>query len=721
MNRLRHSLISTLCLAILLSTGCSSSRSLKLHDWQKLPKAEYTIPPFAKYLQKYKIAVDPGHGGLAHLPGYKRGPTGKREAEMNLRVAYFLKEFLEKAGAQVVLTRTADTFVSLADRNAIAEKEGCDFLISLHHNVDEDPKTNYVAVYYHLHPDFSPLSLDLARNVYFALVEALRLPQVAEDGLLTDRLHYPAGFGLLRRSKIPAILLETSFYSNPAEEKRLSDWRYNRREAYAIFLGLARWAAGGIPSAELQQPAKVSRNKQPEIVYALRDGIIERGGRSDGRLLIFSESTTLSIDGTRVRPTVNLGRGELRYTPEQPLDNGVHLLQVSVQNLFKNHNFPRVDTLIIAAPTDSIVFHVPVAVLPADGRAVIPVTVCAFDASGRPVWEGTRIALRADRGQVEPDTALPVAGEAIFYYKVPSAGNNATLIATADDHVDSLHLALLPPHRGEQRIFSGIIRDEATGQGIAGASITLNDSLQVQTDRNGSFFLHKPPAGVVEFGVSCPGYTPVTPKLQLDSLNSTFLEFALQPRLGGLLHGETIVIDAAGGAGSRTGDGKVETFEDGRRAAALNLRLAQRLADTLRWAGARPVLIREDEQDIPVDTRIEKVNAVPEGWYLKLRYAPAATDTPRVIVTGYPGNVAGAEMAAAIGRVFREQTGARVELRQNTAIREVTLTNKTALEVAILCRRPEATGSHLHALFDGIVLSKQAALRGESLLENRDR
>jgi len=110
----------------LLLAGCGGTK-LKLHDWTELPKAQYTMPPFAKNLAPFKIALDPGHGGMSHLPGYKRGPAGKEESVMNLNVALFLKEFLEKAGAKVVLTRVDDRFISLRERNEIASRAGCAF------------------------------------------------------------------------------------------------------------------------------------------------------------------------------------------------------------------------------------------------------------------------------------------------------------------------------------------------------------------------------------------------------------------------------------------------------------------------------------------------------------------------------------------------------------------------------------------------------------------
>jgi len=54
----------------------------------------YPIPTYAKFLKGVKICLNPGHGGDADQRGFKRGPTGVREAEMNLRVARYLRDFL---------------------------------------------------------------------------------------------------------------------------------------------------------------------------------------------------------------------------------------------------------------------------------------------------------------------------------------------------------------------------------------------------------------------------------------------------------------------------------------------------------------------------------------------------------------------------------------------------------------------------------------------------
>ena len=73
------------------------------YAWTDQPDPTFPIPPYAQYLAGVKIVLDPGHGGRGDRPDWKCGPTGLREAEINLRVAQFLRGFLEAVDADVVL------------------------------------------------------------------------------------------------------------------------------------------------------------------------------------------------------------------------------------------------------------------------------------------------------------------------------------------------------------------------------------------------------------------------------------------------------------------------------------------------------------------------------------------------------------------------------------------------------------------------------------------
>ena len=205
----------------LLFTSCS--RRQKISEQQMPSRVE--IPAYARHLKDFKICLDPGHGGQGHISDYKRGPTGVREADVNLQVALHLRDMLQKVGATVVMTRIDDSYVSLATRSQIANESGAHFFISLHHNGIDNPKTNYTSTWYHGDADDSRQSLDLARYIQHEVSDALRLPSSPATGLYSDKLVTASGFGVLRLTECPAVLCEASFLSNPEEEARLKKGR----------------------------------------------------------------------------------------------------------------------------------------------------------------------------------------------------------------------------------------------------------------------------------------------------------------------------------------------------------------------------------------------------------------------------------------------------------------------------------------------------------------
>ncbi len=322
---------------LLLPAACHAPLPTR---WEDLPPRAFDPPPYARFLEGLTICLDPGHGGHADWKGYKRGPTGFREAVMNWRVARFLRGFLEKAGAKVVLTRHGDEAVSLQRRSRIALEAGADLFLSLHHNaISGKPSVNYTTIWYHAGPDYSPASLDAARCLFFGITHELRLSQVAEVPLHSDYLMYPgSGFGVLRhiQGKIPAVLCESSFFSNPAEENRLKDPAYNKREAWGIFLGLARWALGGFPSARIlgrgpHVPSEVLRVR-------LFSGLEKRKSWALKSPLVLASSIQPFLDGRRLeRWTFEPKKGLLLLPPpKEGWSPGKHTLRVEFMNIFKN-------------------------------------------------------------------------------------------------------------------------------------------------------------------------------------------------------------------------------------------------------------------------------------------------------------------------------------------------------------------------------------------------
>ena len=267
--------ISVIPLILLLFVSCSQRREL---IEQQIP-FYFKLPPYTRHLKGFKICLDPGHGGQGHVPDYKRGPTGVREAEVNLQVALHLRDMLRDAGVTVVMTRVDDSYVSLARRSQIANESGADFFISLHHNGIDNPKTNYTSTWYHGDADDSRQSLDFARYIQLGVSDALQLPTTPSAGLYSDKLITAAGFGVLRLTECPAVLCEASFLSNPDEEIRLKSDEYLKKEAYGYFLGIARYVEGGFPKGVLVKPehASIIQTKTPILQIQVMDGLHERG------------------------------------------------------------------------------------------------------------------------------------------------------------------------------------------------------------------------------------------------------------------------------------------------------------------------------------------------------------------------------------------------------------------------------------------------------------
>ena len=304
----------------------------------RIGSEDYPIPVYARHLKGLRICLDPGHGGDAHKRAYKRGPTGVREAEVNLRVARYLRDFLVSAGAEVLLTRDEDMALSLRDRAAKANEWGADLFISCHHNAVGKPTVNRTSVWYHRDVDCRPANLDLARHLCWGLCDALRLPQTTGIPLKSDQLMFRSGFGVLRHARVTAALIESSFFTHPEEEQRLRDPSYNLREAHGLFIGLARYASGGLPRAELIEPqsASVAPSQPVTLVFRLDDGLRSRRDWGADRQMILSDSIAVRMDGEPVAHVFENKGYKLTVDLPKGLILGKHRVEVQFQNMFKN-------------------------------------------------------------------------------------------------------------------------------------------------------------------------------------------------------------------------------------------------------------------------------------------------------------------------------------------------------------------------------------------------
>ena len=193
---------------------------------------------FTPGLKDKLIFLDPGHGGSD--PG-AIGPAKTREKDVTLAVARKVKALLEKAGAKVVLTRETDKDVFAVNAS------GADELGARAATANRSAKS---AVFISIHADsFSDRNVGGSSAFYFAksnydqmLAQNLQR-SVAAAGGLQDRGTQSANFFVLKRTRIPAALLELGFISNPAEEKFLTTPSVQDKFAQGIVGGLYNFFA----------------------------------------------------------------------------------------------------------------------------------------------------------------------------------------------------------------------------------------------------------------------------------------------------------------------------------------------------------------------------------------------------------------------------------------------------------------------------------------------
>jgi N-acetylmuramoyl-L-alanine amidase len=218
-----------------------------------------------------KIVIDPGHGG--HDTG-TIGPNGLLEKDLVLDVGKRLGKLLEsRLGADVVFTRSDDTFIPLESRTSIANQEQADLFVSVHANSSRDPDARGVETYY-LNFTSSPEALEVAARENAAsdksihelqdLVKKIALKEKVEEshefasdvqqslhaGLsaktsgVRDRGVKKAPFVVLIGANMPSILAEISFLSNPGDERRLKTPDYRQRIAESLYRGISRYVNG---------------------------------------------------------------------------------------------------------------------------------------------------------------------------------------------------------------------------------------------------------------------------------------------------------------------------------------------------------------------------------------------------------------------------------------------------------------------------------------------
>lgn len=253
-----------------------SAKVAKLTETNKLEKNEKTKSLLKQDSEVFSesrglvVAIDAGHGGkdVGAI-----GPNNLFEKEATLQMAIELKRLIDKQpGMHAILTRKKDVFIPLKERVEIAKRHEADIFISIHADAFHDKSVRGGSVYILSESGASSVMAKLIAHsenaslqdvklqgreddVAFALSDLTREANIRTSRKLGKvvlkemqkkvKMHkhsvQSAGFAVLRSIDMPSLLIETAFISNPYEEKRLMNKKFQTKMASAIVNGLTKF------------------------------------------------------------------------------------------------------------------------------------------------------------------------------------------------------------------------------------------------------------------------------------------------------------------------------------------------------------------------------------------------------------------------------------------------------------------------------------------------
>ena len=180
--------------------------------------------------------IDPGHGGY---DGGASSEDGVVEKDVTLNISLYLADYLNEAGAFVILTRQTDKalvgenrlstkkLTDLKNRINLANKSMGDFFISIHLNsTTSDRWRGAQTFYYPIRLENKLIAEEIQEQLIINLQNTDRKPLPRNDILL------------LKYVEMPSVMVEVGFLSNPDEALLLDETDYQKKVAYGIYQGI---------------------------------------------------------------------------------------------------------------------------------------------------------------------------------------------------------------------------------------------------------------------------------------------------------------------------------------------------------------------------------------------------------------------------------------------------------------------------------------------------
>ncbi len=197
-------------------------------------KKDSSLQPNKKHTKKQKqvsnkiknkvIIIDPGHGG--NDTGAMRGKI--LEKDITLQIALKVRELLrEKGFNHVIMTRTGDTTLSLAQRVETANSHKADIYVSIHINASVKSEIKGIETHY-----YTEAGYQVAKVIHKELMEKV-------DAV--DRGLFKSKFYVINHTEAPSVLLELGFISNENERNGLTSEKRQKESAQAIAEGIINY------------------------------------------------------------------------------------------------------------------------------------------------------------------------------------------------------------------------------------------------------------------------------------------------------------------------------------------------------------------------------------------------------------------------------------------------------------------------------------------------
>ncbi len=201
---------------------------------------QWTLPLSGK-----TIALDAGHGGP---DGGAASKEGVIEKDINLAIALHLRDYLQQAGAVVVMTREEDEDLADSDTKGYSRRKTEDLLrradfikqrksdlfVSIHLNSIPSAKWRGAQTFYYPnHADNPVLAALIQEELKKNLENTDRIAKLADKKIY-----------LLQVLKMPSALVEVGFLSNPEEARMLANEKYQKKVAASVYQGILRYYSG---------------------------------------------------------------------------------------------------------------------------------------------------------------------------------------------------------------------------------------------------------------------------------------------------------------------------------------------------------------------------------------------------------------------------------------------------------------------------------------------